>query len=160
MLKTNFIINRQANQVVMERVFNAPRKKLWEAMVDPALIPSWWGPRNYTTVLDKMDFREGGIWRFVHNDPEGNSYGFNGVYKQIVPFEKIVDTFEYEGNPGHVLQETIVLEDEGDNKTRLTSVSQYASPEDLDGMINSGMEGGATESWDRLAELVETNEEL
>jgi uncharacterized protein YndB with AHSA1/START domain len=103
----------------------------------------------------EMDFRPGGAWRFVLRAPDGNDYGFKGVYREIEPPERIVQTFEFEGMPGHGSVETATLEDL-DGKTKLTVTCLYQSVEDRDGHYNSGMEAGMRESHDRLAELLNT----
>jgi uncharacterized protein YndB with AHSA1/START domain len=155
MAQTNFTVKREELSVVMDRVFDAPRDLVWKTISDPALIPQWWGPRQFTTVVDKMDFRVGGEWRFVHKNDQGE-YGFHGVYKEITKPSLVSDTFNFEGVPtGHEMVETMVLEDLGNGKTKVTTTSVYANIEDLDGMVGSGMEGGAKETWERLAELVE-----
>ena len=142
-------------EIVMERVFDAPRELVFKAYTDPNLIPKWWGPRKYTTTVDKMDVRVGGAWRFVQRDADGHEYAFNGVYREIAPPERLSYTFEFEGMPGHVLVETVTFE-ERDGKTKVIVTSLFASVEDRDGMLHSGMEQGANESQDRLAELLET----
>lgn len=102
-----------------------------------------------------MDVRVGGVWRYVCRDSSGNEYAFHGVYKKIDPPKLISCTFNFEGIPGdHELSQTAIFEDLG-GKTRVTSTATYANVEDLDGMVASGMESGAIETWDRLAELVE-----
>ena len=152
---TEFVADRGMRQVVMTRVFNAPRDRVFRAYTDPKLIPRWWGPRRYTTVVEKMDVRPGGRWRYVQRDAEGNEFGFHGEYREIVPPERLVSTFEFEGMPGHVLLDTATFEDLG-RRTRLTITSQFESVEDLEGMVKSGMESGARESQDRLEELLAT----
>ncbi|HEX2283179.1 MAG TPA: SRPBCC family protein [Thermomicrobiales bacterium] len=142
-------------EITMTRVFDAPRELVFQAHTDPQHVQHWWGQRGSTTIVDTMDVRPGGAWRFVQRDPEGNEYGFRGEYREVVPPERLVYTFEFEGMPGHILVETITFE-EHDGKTRLTSTSLFTSVEDRDGMLESGMESGAIESWDRLAELLET----
>ena len=142
-------------EIVMERVFNAPRELVFKAYTDPNLIPKWWGPRRYTTTVDKMDVRVGGAWRFVQRDAAGNEYAFNGEYREIAPPDRLSYTFEFEGMPGHVLLETVTFE-ERDGRTKVTVTSLFASVEDRDGMLESGMEEGANESQERLAELLET----
>ena len=142
-------------EIVMERILNAPRELVFKAHTDPNLISKWWGPRRYTTTVDKMDVRVGGVWRFVQRDAAGNEYAFNGVYREIVPPEKLSYTFEFEGMPGHVLIETLTFEEQG-GKTKLTVTGSFQSVEDRDGMLHSGMEEGANESYERLAELLET----
>ena len=102
-----------------------------------------------------MDFRPGGQWRFLHRGPDGNEYGFNGVYREIAPPERLVYTFEFEGMPGHVSTEHVTFE-EHDGKTTIKNRVVFDSVEDRDGMLNSGMETGATETMDRLEELIAT----
>ncbi len=142
-------------EIVMERVFDAPRELVFKAYTDPDLIPKWWGPRKYTTTVDKMDVRVGGAWRFVQRDAGGHEYAFNGEYREIAPPGRLSYTFEFEGMPGHVLLETVTFEEQG-GQTKVTVTSLFASVEDRDGMLQSGMEQGANESQDRLAELLET----
>ena len=101
-----------------------------------------------------MDFRPGGAWRIVHRGSDGEEYGFRGEYREIVPPERIVWTFEFEGMPGHIIVETMTFE-EHDGKTTYTSSSVLDSIEDRDGMLESGMESGAAESMDRLDEYLE-----
>jgi uncharacterized protein YndB with AHSA1/START domain len=140
-------------QLVLTRVFDAPRELVFRAFTDPELIPQWWGPRRYTTTIDKMDVRPGGSWRFVHRGEDGQEFAFRGVYHEITPPERIVWTFEFEGMPGHISLDTAVFEEE-DGKTRLTATSVFQSVQDRDGMIQSGMEEGAAEGYDRLDDLL------
>lgn len=156
MPKTSFTVQKDKLQVVMERVFEVPRALVWKVITDPKFIPQWWGPAQFETVVDKMDFRVGGEWRFIHKGG-GQEYAFHGVYKEIVPIEKISDTFNFEPiGPGHEMVETMLLEDMGNGQTKATQTSAYNNIEDLEGMVNSGMEGGAVETWERLAHLVES----
>ena len=141
-------------EIVMTREFDAPRELVFEAYTNPEHIPQWWGPRVLTTTVHKMDVRPGGVWRFVQRDPNGNEYAFHGEFREIVPPERIVYTFEFEGMPGHVLIETVTFE-EHEGKTKLTARALFQTVKDRDGMLNSGMEHGAAESMDRLAELLE-----
>jgi uncharacterized protein YndB with AHSA1/START domain len=142
-------------EIVVTRVFDAPRELVFRAYTDPDAIPHWWGPRRLTTTVDKMDVRPGGVWRYVHQDADGNEYAFNGVYREVVPPERLVSTFEFEGMPGHVSVDTLTLE-EHDGKTTLTTTSRFETPEDRDGMLKSGMETGMRETLDRLAEYLKT----
>jgi uncharacterized protein YndB with AHSA1/START domain len=137
----------------MTRVFDAPRELVFKAYTDPNFIPQWWGPGRFTTIVDRMDAKMGGIWRFVQRDTDGNEYAFHGVYHDVASPERIVQTFEFEGMPGHVLLETATFE-EFEGKTKLTASSVFQSVEDRDGMLQSDMEEGAAESWERLAELL------
>jgi uncharacterized protein YndB with AHSA1/START domain len=148
-----FIAEPGKPEVVLHSHFEAPREVVFKALSDPNLIPQWWGPRIYTTIVDKMEVRPGGQWRFVQRDPSGNEYGFHGVYHDVSRPERIVMTFEYEGFPGKVLMETMTLE-EKDGITHLTDQSVFQSLADRDGMVASGMESGSTEGMQRLAELL------
>jgi len=150
---TKFVTDRGKRQGVMSRVFNAPRERVFRTYTDPKLIPRWWGPRRQTATVETMDVRKGGRWRYVSRDPDGTEYGFRGEYREVVPPERLVSTFEFEGMPGHVLLDTATFEDLGP-RTRVTITSQFDSVEDLEGMVGSGMEGGARETWDRLEELL------
>jgi uncharacterized protein YndB with AHSA1/START domain len=107
------------------------------------------------TTVDKMDVRPGGMWRFVQVDDKGNEYAFHGVYHEIKAPERLVFTFEFEGMPGHISLETGTFE-EFEGKTRLTGRSVFQTVEDRDGTLKSGLEEGASETMDRLAELLVT----
>jgi uncharacterized protein YndB with AHSA1/START domain len=141
-------------EYVMSRVFNAPRDLVYRANTDPDLIPRWWGQRATTTVVDRFDLQVGGGWRYIQKQDDGVEYAFRGEFLEIVPNEKLVMTFEFEPMPGHIVTDTHIFEDV-DGGTRLTTTSTFATPEDLQGMLQSGMEEGSNESWDQLAELVE-----
>jgi uncharacterized protein YndB with AHSA1/START domain len=153
MAKTEYQIEPGKQEIVVTRVFDAPRDLVFKACTDPNLIARWWGPRRYTTTVDKMEVRPGGAWRFVQMDDAGHEFAFHGVYHQISAPERTVQTFEFEGVPGHVLLDTATFE-EHDGKTKLTQQSVFQSVADRDGMVQSGMEEGSTESMDRLAELL------
>ncbi|MEO8688521.1 MAG: SRPBCC family protein [Solirubrobacteraceae bacterium] len=137
----------------IERVFDAPRDRVFAVYTDPELIPEWWGPRGTTAIVDQMDVRTGGSWRFVMRDADGGETGFRGTYREITPPERIVQTFEWEGMPGHVSVETAVFEDLGD-RTKVITTSIFHTTEERDGMLNSGMEGGLNETYARLDELL------
>ena len=155
MKKINVIAKPGTHEVTMTREFDAPRELVYKAHTDPALVARWWGLRNSTTIVDKMEVKQGGLWRFVQRDLDGKEWGFHGVYHQVAPPERLVYTFEFEGMPGHVLLETMSFEALGSNRTRIIDSSVFQSVEDRDGMIASGMEVGAAESWDRLGEILE-----
>jgi uncharacterized protein YndB with AHSA1/START domain len=140
-------------ELLLTREFDAPRDLVWKAMTDPALMSRWWGPRKYKTVVDTMDVRPGGKWRMRNIAADGGEHAFRGEYREIVPPERVVMTFEYEPLPGHISVETMTLT-ERDGRTLLTVRDQFASKEDLDGMVNSGMESGARETYERLDELL------
>ena len=154
MPKTKFVAEPGVAAVLMTRVFNAPTERVFAAHTDPVKIPGWWGPTGYRTVVATLDARTGGSWRFVQTDPDGVEFSFRGVYHDVVPPERIVNTFEVESRPGHVALETLTLQGE-DGKTRLTNHYVFQNLEDRDWMLASGMEEGAVDSWERLAKLVE-----
>jgi len=154
MSKTKFVAEPGRQEITMTRVFDAPRERVFAAHTDPKSIPLWWGPRRLTTIVDKLEARKGGMWRFVQHDKAGNEYAFHGVYHESLAPERIVRTFEYEGTPGHVLLETTIFENI-DGKTKVTAQSVFQSLEARDGMLKSGAEGGAVETWDRLEELLQ-----
>ena len=141
-------------EILITREFNAPRALVWEAITKPEHLKNWWGPRGYELISCELDARPGGSWRFVQRGPDGNDYGFRGEIREFAPPERMVQTFEFEGMPGHISVETLTLE-ERNGKTLWTAHSMFASPEDRDGMLQSGMEGGMRETMDRLAELLE-----
>ena len=140
-------------EIQQERMFDAPRELVFNAYTQADILPRWWGPRGYTTRVDALDLRPGGKWRFVQHDPEGNEFAFHGEYLEIVPPERLVATFEFEPQAGHIATETTTLEDFG-SQTKLTAIMRFATQEDRDGMLEAGMEQGATESMDRFEELL------
>lgn len=155
MEKLKLVAEPGKHEIRMWRDFDAPRELVFKAFTDPALVPKWWGPHDVTTTVDQMDVRKGGIWRYVQCDASGNEYAFSGVYHNVASPERLVFTFEFEGMPGHVLLETVTFEEHG-GKTRIMDSSVFQTVEDRDGMIASGMERGAQDSWDRFEELLKT----
>ena len=156
MSESNLVVDRPTRSYSMSRIFDAPSELVWKACTNPELLPKWWGPRYLTTTVDKYEFFVGGIWRMIQRDAEGNEYAFNGTYKEIVPPSRLTMTFEFEGMPGHISTETMVLEELPGGKTKIIATTSFDTLEDLEGMLQSGMESGAVESWDRLEELLET----
>ncbi len=151
--KTQFHTEPGVPQIVITREFDAPRELVFRAYTDPELLAQWMGPRRFTLTIDQLENRNGGIWRFVHRDSDGHEDAFRGVMHGTPTVDSMVRTFEYEGFPGHISLETLTLEDRG-GKTFVRINSVFQSVEDRDGMIQSGMEAGLTESMDRLEELL------
>jgi uncharacterized protein YndB with AHSA1/START domain len=143
---------RGDREIRIERIFNAPRERVWRAMTDPKLVAQWWG-RGNKLVVERMEVEPGGHWRFVEHSPEG-IHGFEGRFSEVSPPERLVQTFEWDGMPGHVALETAALEDLGDGRTRLVNTSLFMTAEDRDGMMQSGMEGGLNESYAALDTLL------
>jgi uncharacterized protein YndB with AHSA1/START domain len=140
-------------EIVMTRAFDAPRELVFQAHIDPEAIPHWWGLRRYQTIVDKMDVRPGGAWRYIQRGPEGEEHAFSGEFREIKPPERLVWTFRYEGDPGEPGVEIYTFTEQG-GKTLLTTKSLFKSKEERDAVLQSGMVDGATETWDRLAEYV------
>ncbi|MCO6008238.1 SRPBCC family protein [Actinoallomurus purpureus] len=153
MAKTQITAEPGIPQVVITREFEAPRDLVFRAYTDPELIVRWLGPRELTTRFDHHEPRDGGRWRYVSTDPAGNEHGFHGVFHGTPSMDGIVQTFEYEGVPGHVALETVTFEEAG-GRTLVRSVSSFQSVEDRDGMVASGMESGVRTSDERLEELL------
>jgi len=143
-------------EVRIERIFNAPRERVWDAMTKPELVAQWWG-RGNKLVIERMELKRGGHWRFVEHSDHG-VHGFEGRYREIKPMERISMTFEWDGMPGYPAVSTAAFEDLGDGRTKVISTMQFFTPEERDGMLQSGMEGGMNESYAALdALLARTN---
>ena len=138
-------------ELVFEKVFDAPRELVWNVMTDPARVTNWWGPHGYTTTVVEMDVRPGGKWRYISSAPDRDDVVFYGEYLSITPPEGFDWTFMFDV-PGVGPQggpESHRFEDLG-GKTRVISVGHMGSPEMLEGALASGMAKGAIETWDRL----------
>ena len=142
-------------EIRLTRVFDAPRRLVFQALSKPALIRRWWGLKSLVMTVCEMDLRVGGSWRFVLRDPDGQEHPFKGVYKEIVAPERIIQTFIYdvEGIRDHPAIETLTLEEQ-DGRTVFTSTVLHELKEARDGHLASGMEPGATESYNRLEDLM------
>jgi uncharacterized protein YndB with AHSA1/START domain len=140
-------------QVLTERVLDAPRELVYRAFTEPDLIAQWLGPRRLTMTVDHYDLRDGGTWRYVHTDDAGNAYGFHGVFHGDASIDGMVQTFEFEGAPGHVSMDTVTFEDRG-GKTIVRTNSVFQSVIARDAMVDNGMAGGMSEGYERLDELL------
>lgn len=141
-------------EISMARVFDAPRDLVWKAFTDPAMIAQWWGRGNQLEV-ERMEVERGGHWRFVEHSAEGVD-GFEGRFGEVTPPGRTVQTFEWDGMPAHVALNTAVFEDLGDGRTEVVTTSLFHTAEDRDGMLQSGMEGGLSESYAALDRLLAT----
>ena len=141
-------------EIRLTRVFDAPRRLVFDAMSKPEHIKRWWGclAEGYSVPVCEVDLRVGGVWRFVNRTPKGELVAFNGVYREIAPPERLVFTEIFEKFPDTESVVTAVYTDEG-GKTRLTVTARYPSLEVRDMVIKSGMERGAAISYDRLEEV-------
>ncbi|WP_144126791.1 SRPBCC family protein [Catellatospora sichuanensis] len=141
-------------EIVMTRSFDAPLALVWEVHTKAEHLKKWWA-RGHEADITEFDFRPGGKWRIVEHGDNGEEWAFRGEVREIVPMELIVQTFEWEGLPGHISVERLVFEHK-DGKTTLTGTSTFANKEDRDGMVASGMEGGANESYQALDAYLKT----
>jgi uncharacterized protein YndB with AHSA1/START domain len=139
-------------EIVMTRVFDAPRRLVFDAFTKPELLKRWFGPRGWSLVVCEVDLRVGGTFRFVVRGPNGMKLGMRGVYREIAAPERSVHLESFDDYPGES-QVTTVLSEQG-GKTTLTATVLYPSKEIRDAVIQSGMEHGAAESYDKLAELL------
>jgi uncharacterized protein YndB with AHSA1/START domain len=140
--------------IEFEREFEAPVEAVFRAHKEPGLVEQWLGPRGYDMEVDSYDFRTGGRYRYSHRDQKGEAYVFNGVFHVVRENEFAVQTFEFEGYPDVVSIETLTFEDLGDGRSRLRGHSTYPSMEARDGMVQSGMEQGMSEGYERLDEVL------
>jgi len=139
-------------EVVMTRVFDAPRRLVFDALTKPELLKRWFGPRGWSLVVCEADLKVGGAWRWVLRGPDGRDMGMRGVYQEIAPPERLVSTESFDDYPGESLNTLILSEEDG--KTTFTITVRYASQEIRDAVIKSGMEHGAAECYDKLAEML------
>ncbi len=137
----------------IERIFNAPRDRVWRAFSEPALLALWWGRGNKLTV-ERFQFEKGGHWRFVEHSDHGD-HGFEGRFAEVEAPHRIAQTFEWDGLPGHVMFDDMRLEDLGDGRTKLVTVSTAMAVEDLEGMLASGMEEGMNASYAALDRVLD-----
>ena len=142
--------------LVMERVFNAPRDLVWRTCTNPDSIARWWGPAQYETTVEAMDVRPGGRWRFVQRAADGGTHPFTGEYLEVEPPARLVQTFIYDVEPydADVITETYLFEALDGDRTRIRTRSTFPSADSLQGALSSGMIGGAIETWDRLEALL------
>jgi uncharacterized protein YndB with AHSA1/START domain len=139
-------------EIVLTRVFDAPRHLVFDAFSKPELLKRWFGPRGWSLVVCEVDLRVGGGFRFMLQGPDGKMMGMRGVYKEIDPPERSVHMESFDDYPGESQVTAVFVEQEG--KTTMTATVLYPSKEVRDIVIQTGMEHGAAESYDKLAELL------
>ena len=158
MNKTKIIAEPGKQEIFIVRELEAPRELVFKTFTDPELYSQWLGPRRLTTTFEKLESKNGGSYRFINEDEKGNKFAFHGVYHEVLVPERIIGTFEFEGLPekGHVSLEITKFEELPGGRTKLTTQDVFMSVADRDGMIQSGMEEGVNDSYDRLEELLAT----
>jgi uncharacterized protein YndB with AHSA1/START domain len=154
--QTKRIAEPNKQEIIIMREFNTPRELLFKAFTDPKLYVQWLGPRRLKMTLETFEARNGGSWRYIHEDRNGIKFAFHGVNHEVTSPERIISTFEFEGLPekGHVAPETARFEPLPGNKTHFVSQAVFQSVADRDGELQSGMEEGVNDSYDRLDELL------
>jgi uncharacterized protein YndB with AHSA1/START domain len=138
--------------VDIEREFDAPADLVFKAYLEPELVKQWLGPRQYEVILERWDARDGGSYRYVHTDGT-NSYSFRGVFHSMAR-DSMIQTFEFDGAPGHVSLDTQVIEDLPGGRSRVKSHSIFMSVADRDAMVEAGMGDGVEDGFNRLDELL------
>jgi uncharacterized protein YndB with AHSA1/START domain len=137
----------------MRRAFDAPVELLYRAYTEPELLKQWLGPRKYEMIVDEYDLRDGGRWRYIHRAEDGGEHAFHGVFHGPQTVDGMLQTFEYEGAPGHVSLDRLSFEKDGSG-TIVRTHSTFESVEDRDAMIQAGMASGVEEGYERLEELL------
>ena len=140
-------------EVYITREFDAPRELVYKAHIDPKLYAQWLGPHGYEMILETFEPVSGGNYRYIHKDKEGNEYGFHGTFHEM-SVDNMIQTFEFEGYPGHVSLDCMILEELPGDRTRATIHSIFQSVIDRDGMIQNGMETGIREGYERLDDIL------
>ena len=142
-------------EIVMTRVFDAPRRLVWEAFTNPEHVPHWMtGPEGWTMPVCEIDLRPGGAWHFVWRKDDGVEMAMTGEYREVVPPERVVHTEVWGGDWPETLNTLILSEEDG--KTTATTTVRYPSKEARDAALGTGMKDGASVSFDRLAEYLRT----
>ena len=139
-------------EIHIERIVNAPRDRVWRAYSDPVLLAQWWGRGNKLDVV-RLELERGGHWRVVEHG-SGGVFGFEGRYREVTPPQKFVRSFEWDGMPGHVAIEHVTFEDLGDGRTKISTIMQMHTPEERDGFLHSGMEGGMNAAYAELERVL------
>jgi uncharacterized protein YndB with AHSA1/START domain len=137
-----------------EREFDFPVSEVFRAHKDPELVAQWLGPRRMKMDIDHYDFRTGGSYSYLHTGPDGTAHAFSGVFHTVRENDFAIQTFEYGGYPDVVSIEFMTFEDLGGGRSRLLAHAVYPSMEARDGMAQSGMEGGLSEAYERLEEIL------
>lgn len=153
--KVEFVVDPVKPNVTMKRVFDAPRRLVWEAMTRPEYVKRWYGPHGFQVVSCEIDLRVGGSYRIVQRAPDGSEFGFKGVHKEVIAPEKVVYTWIFEPMPDKEALVTGLYEESG-GKTTLTSVTAFANMEDRDGYLATGALEGASQTYERLDEVIKS----
>lgn len=146
---------RGDREIVMTRVFDAPRELVFRALTTPELLKRWFGPHGWTLAECEIDLRVGGAWRFLSKGPNGRTMGMRGVYRVIAPPERLEYTESFDEWPQQGSALITITLAERDGRTTLTGTSLAPSREIRDAVLATGMEHGAAETYDRLADMLQ-----
>jgi uncharacterized protein YndB with AHSA1/START domain len=155
--ETEFTVPDDRPAIILRRTFHAPARKVYAAMTEAAYVERWYGPARYKVEVRELDARPGGRWRFLNIDADGKEWGFHGEFLELVPNERISQTWVFEGFPDVEVIQTATLE-EHDGETTLTATAEYPSFESRKGDLDAGANEGAAESYERLADVVASME--
>lgn len=157
--QANFTAEPGMKEIIISKEFDSDRELIFKAFTDPYLYAQWIGPKGLATKIEIFEPRSGGSYRFLQKDKNGKVFAFHGVYHEVLNPVRIISTLEYEGlsTRGHVELDTVKFELLPGNRTKLTIQAIFQSVEDRDGMINSEMEKGVNEGFERLEELLSKN---
>ncbi len=157
--KTTIIAEPGKQELFITREFDAPRELVYKAHTEPEIFAQWLGPNDLSVEFEIFEPVSGGRWRFLNKGRDGEEYGFHGTFHEVSP-TRIIQSFEFEGLPesGHVSLETLTLEELPNGRTKLTAHAVYQSVADRDGMIQSGMETGVNEGYEKLDEILATQQ--
>jgi uncharacterized protein YndB with AHSA1/START domain len=156
MTKQNIAANEN-REIVITRIFDATRERVWQAWTDPKQIVKWWGPNGFTNTLFEMDVRPGGVWRHMMHGPDGTDYPNKVVYIEVVKPERLVYSHGRDDDASpcqrHV---TVTFEEAGKNKTTVTLRMLFESEEERNKTAEYAVEGG-NQTFARMAKYVENH---
>ncbi|MDB5079298.1 MAG: ATPase [Chloroflexi bacterium] len=149
----------EKQELLVERTFDAPRELVWKAWTEPERLAVWWGPKDWKTTTYEMDVKPGGVWRYCMRGPDGMESCGKTVYREIVEPERLVYIDLFTDAEGNVMEGMPTLQittefTEYNGKTRITSITKFASTADLEAIIAMGAIYGITENWERLADYL------
>ena len=153
--KTTVTAEPNKQELFITREFDAPREILFRAHTDPELYVQWVGPKDLEMSIQRMEAKDGGVYEFTHKRGE-HSYRFFGSYHEVAVNERIIGTFEFDGLPerGHVIMGKTIFEELPNGRSRLVHHSVFFSVADRDGMVQSGMERGVVDGYEKLDGLL------
>ena len=168
MSQTNITKNRETKELIMDREFNAPIAAVWDAWANPEKLAKWWGPRGWETTIKEFTLEPGGVWHYAMkcvDENQGEWFGQESWGKAEFVNVDEPNSFTYKDmfsdadgniNPDMPVMTITVSFTEQNGKTHVTSRGVFENAEEYDKVIAMGVEQGAAETWDRLAEFVET----